>query len=87
MINWPIVGCAHGLASHVPTVQDLEILFCHLLLRINHPLVFMLIRSTIYPHLRDHPSVLKYGHVRGMTADVFFLDHDHPEGGAGEGNK
>ncbi len=50
------------------------------------PQISQLIRSTIYPSLRDHPRVAAYPHVPGMLADVFFLDHDHPEGGAEEGS-
>ncbi len=47
-----------------------------------------LIRSTLYPRLRDHPSVCRYPPVRGLALPgghgVCFLDHDHPEGGGGE---
>lgn len=42
-----------------------------------------LIRGTIYPHLRDHPLVASHPPLRGLAHNVFFLDHDHPEGGAG----
>jgi hypothetical protein len=50
------------------------------------PQISQLIRATIYPSLRDHARVSAYPHVPGMLRDVFFLDHDHPEGGAEEGS-
>lgn len=41
-----------------------------------------LVRETIYPRLEDHVSVTKYPEsVPGMVKTLFFLDHDHPEGG------
>ena len=40
-----------------------------------------LIKETSYPLLEDSNSVAAYPHVRGMTEDVFFFDHDHPENG------
>lgn len=52
------------------------------------PGISRLIRSTLYPLLRDHPSVCRYPPVRGLALPsghgVCFLDHDHPEGGGGE---
>ncbi len=42
-----------------------------------------LIRVPIYPQLRDHPRVLSYPAVRGLSHPLFFLDHGHPEGGGG----
>ena len=33
------------------------------------------------PHTQDHDRVLRYPPVRGMAHEVFFWDHDHPEGG------
>ncbi|GIL57516.1 hypothetical protein Vafri_12731, partial [Volvox africanus] len=47
------------------------------------PQISQLIRLTIYPQLRDHPRVLTYPAVRGLASPLFFLDHDHPEGGGG----
>ncbi|GIM16879.1 hypothetical protein Vretimale_19458 [Volvox reticuliferus] len=47
------------------------------------PQISQLIRLTIYPQLRDHPRVLSYPTVRGLASPLFFLDHDHPEGGGG----
>lgn len=43
-----------------------------------------LIRGTLYPGLRHHPSVLRYPPVRGMVHDLFFWSHDHKEGGSDE---
>ncbi|XP_062572126.1 NFX1-type zinc finger-containing protein 1-like [Saccostrea cucullata] len=33
----------------------------------------------IYPELKDHPCVLNYDRVRGITSNLFFIDHDEPE--------
>ncbi|KAG9004570.1 hypothetical protein FRB90_010846 [Tulasnella sp. 427] len=41
-------------------------------------------RKTLYPKLEDHELVSKYPPVRGMTTNVFFLDHRHPEEGNSE---
>jgi hypothetical protein len=49
------------------------------------PEISDLLRRTIYPRLRDAPRVLQHPHVPGLVHDVFFLDHDHSEGGADEG--
>jgi len=37
--------------------------------------------SSIYPQLQDHAKVLEYPDVQGTNANVFFFDHNHPEGG------
>ncbi|KXZ53505.1 hypothetical protein GPECTOR_7g955 [Gonium pectorale] len=47
------------------------------------PPISRLIRETIYPALRDHPRVAAYPPLRGLSHPLFFIDHDHPEGGAG----
>ncbi|KAG2490737.1 hypothetical protein HYH03_010892 [Edaphochlamys debaryana] len=47
------------------------------------PQISRLIRDTIYPQLRDHPRVLAYPPLRGLAHSLFFLDHAHPEAGAG----
>lgn len=40
----------------------------------------------IYPHLQDHPSVLKHPVVRGVGHNLFFVDHTQQEDArAGEG--
>ncbi|KAG8902313.1 hypothetical protein FRC00_012826 [Tulasnella sp. 408] len=48
------------------------------------PEISELIRCTLYPSLVDHGDVIGRPSIRGMAKDVFFLDHRHPEGGAGE---
>ncbi|KAL0023606.1 hypothetical protein WJX77_006297 [Trebouxia sp. C0004] len=48
------------------------------------PSVSRLIRNTIYPSLQDHASVCNYPRVKGMVHNVFFWDHNHPEGGRDE---
>lgn len=45
------------------------------------PCISELIRSTIYPNLRDHLSVSRYPDVRGMAHNVFFLMHAKYENG------
>lgn len=44
-----------------------------------HPSIAGLIRSTLYPKLRDHPSVSTYPEVDGMRKRLFWLDHDEKE--------
>ena len=34
--------------------------------------------------MQNHPSVTEYPKVRGMVHDVFFWNHNHPEGGKDE---
>ncbi|KAG8955926.1 hypothetical protein FRC04_006374 [Tulasnella sp. 424] len=48
------------------------------------PEVSELIRCTLYPSLIDNDTVKARPSIRGMAKDVFFLDHRHGEGGAGE---
>lgn len=41
-----------------------------------------LIRDTVYPKLKDHPSVLRYPEgIPGMVENLFFFNHDNPEDG------
>lgn len=47
-----------------------------------HPSISQLIRVPLYPLLQDDPSVLDYPEVIGMAKRLFWLDHNHPEGGA-----
>ena len=44
-----------------------------------YPSIAELIRSTLYPRLRDHPSVSKYPEVDGMRQRLFWLDHGKKE--------
>ncbi|KAG8909678.1 hypothetical protein FRC01_006802 [Tulasnella sp. 417] len=48
------------------------------------PEISELIRCTLYPSLIDHDAVMGRPSIRGMAKNVFFLDHRHAEGGAGE---
>ncbi|KIO21376.1 hypothetical protein M407DRAFT_29032 [Tulasnella calospora MUT 4182] len=48
------------------------------------PEISELIRCTLYPSLIDNDAVIGRPSIRGMAKDVFFLDHRHAEGGAGE---
>lgn len=44
-----------------------------------YPSISKLIRSTLYPTLQDHPSVLTYPEVDGMRKRLFWLDHNKKE--------
>lgn len=35
---------------------------------------------------QDHETVKRYPPLRGMQHDVFFVSHDHPEGGQEDGS-
>ncbi|KIO17978.1 hypothetical protein M407DRAFT_226703 [Tulasnella calospora MUT 4182] len=48
------------------------------------PQIADLVRRTLYPALKDHALVQASPPVRGMSRDVFFLDHRHGEDGGGE---
>lgn len=43
------------------------------------PEVAKLISPAIYPDLLNHPSVTEFPAVLGVTKNVFFVDHTHPE--------
>ncbi|KAJ3150080.1 hypothetical protein HDU86_006703 [Geranomyces michiganensis] len=45
------------------------------------PEISMLLKHTLYPALEDASGVLNYPKVKGMRHNVFFLDHNHQEGG------
>lgn len=49
-----------------------------------HPSISELIRSTLYPNLKDDLSVSDYPQVSGMRQRLFWLDHDNPEDGEAE---
>ncbi|KAL4911007.1 AAA domain-containing protein [Aspergillus multicolor] len=60
-----------------------QIPFCTLeTQRRMHPSISQLIRDTLYPRLRDDPSVSMYPEVIGMRKRLFWLDHRVPEGNA-----
>ncbi|KAG8908713.1 hypothetical protein FRC01_007272, partial [Tulasnella sp. 417] len=48
------------------------------------PRIADLVRRTLYPALKDHDLVQATPPIRGMSQDVFFLDHRHAEDGGGE---
>jgi len=43
------------------------------------PEVSSLITPAIYPNLIDHISVLNRPHIRGVTKDIFFINHTNFE--------
>ncbi|KAJ5687614.1 hypothetical protein N7536_010233 [Penicillium majusculum] len=47
-----------------------------------HPSISQLIRETLYPKLKDAPSVSEYPEVAGMRKRLFWLDHRQREGGS-----
>ena len=56
--------------------------FPHATLNIQHrmrPEIANLVRPHIYTSLVDHESVLKYGDVRGVKNNLFFIQHEHNE--------
>ena len=44
-----------------------------------HPSIAELIRSTLYPRLRDHSSVAAHPEIDGMRKRLFWLDHNENE--------
>ena len=56
--------------------------FSYASLEIQHrmrPEISRLIHPSIYDHLIDADVVKKYKHVKGVSKDVFFINHSHPE--------
>lgn len=47
-----------------------------------HPSISRLIRETLYPKLKDSPSVMQYPDVAGMRRRLFWFDHRCAEAGA-----
>ena len=45
------------------------------------PCIADLIRRLTYPTLKDHESVLKFPSVKGVSNDLLFVHHGHPEDG------
>ncbi|RZC41795.1 NFX1-type zinc finger-containing protein 1-like, partial [Asbolus verrucosus] len=43
------------------------------------PEVSSILKSTTYPFLKDHPSVHNKPSVMGVTKNVLFINHNHPE--------
>lgn len=57
------------------------------MLRVQHrmsPCISALIRKQTYPTLTDHSSVHQYPGVRGVTDNLLFINHSHPEDGAND---
>ncbi|GFO32608.1 nfx1-type Zinc finger-containing protein 1-like [Plakobranchus ocellatus] len=55
--------------------------FPHVVLQEQHrmrPEISMIMRH-IYPHLKDHAIVSSYDHIKGVTKDIFFVQHEEPE--------
>ena len=46
-----------------------------------HPSIANLVRNTLYPDLRDHPSTETHPAVPGMAKRLFWMDHRHLEAG------
>ncbi|KAH8821861.1 P-loop containing nucleoside triphosphate hydrolase protein [Xylogone sp. PMI_703] len=44
-----------------------------------HPSIAELVRCTLYPKLRDHPSVTRYPEIDGMRHRLYWLDHQQQE--------
>lgn len=59
-------------------------------LQVQHrmrPEIASLIRPSIYPDLKNHPSVWKYPPVCGIEKSLFFFDHKEPESNYGCSSK
>ncbi|XP_055891385.1 NFX1-type zinc finger-containing protein 1-like [Biomphalaria glabrata] len=55
----------------------------HVTLKIQHrmrPEISQMVKL-IYPELEDHPSVCQFEHIRGVSKDVFFINHNYHEVG------
>jgi superfamily I DNA and/or RNA helicase len=45
-----------------------------------HPSIAQIVRHTLYPHLKDSPSVCDYAEVAGIRRRLYWLDHRQSEG-------
>ncbi|GFN92405.1 nfx1-type Zinc finger-containing protein 1-like [Plakobranchus ocellatus] len=55
--------------------------FPHVVLQEQHrmrPEISMIMRH-IYPNLKDHSVVSSYDHIKGVSKDIFFVQHEEPE--------
>ncbi|XP_069936734.1 NFX1-type zinc finger-containing protein 1-like [Cherax quadricarinatus] len=43
------------------------------------PSISRLLVPSIYPQLKNHPSVDRYPDIKGITKNIFFISHDIPE--------
>lgn len=44
-----------------------------------HPEISLLLKKTLYPNLKDHPSTLLHPSVAGLSNRTYWLDHRNPE--------
>ncbi|XP_030319243.1 NFX1-type zinc finger-containing protein 1 isoform X1 [Calypte anna] len=70
---------------------NLEVSLFERLVKVNFPFVRLtyqhrmrpeiaqLLSPHIYQDLENHPSVLKYENIKGVVANLFFVEHDFPE--------
>ncbi|NXJ89686.1 ZNFX1 protein, partial [Corythaixoides concolor] len=70
---------------------NLEVSLFERLVKVNFPFVRLkyqhrmrpeiaqLLSPHIYQELENHPSVLKYENVKGVSSNLFFVEHDFPE--------
>ncbi|XP_054701392.1 NFX1-type zinc finger-containing protein 1 isoform X2 [Grus americana] len=70
---------------------NLEVSLFERLVKVNFPFVRLkyqhrmrpeiaqLLIPHIYQDLENHPSVLKYENIKGVTSNLFFVEHDFPE--------
>ncbi|NXG11509.1 ZNFX1 protein, partial [Sakesphorus luctuosus] len=70
---------------------NLEISLFERLIKVNFPFVCLkyqhrmrpeiaqLISPHIYQELENHPSVLSYENIKGVSSNLFFVEHDFPE--------
>ncbi|NXU72969.1 ZNFX1 protein, partial [Oreotrochilus melanogaster] len=76
---------------------NLEVSLFERLVKVNFPFVRLtyqhrmrpeiaqLLSPHIYQDLENHPSVLKYENIKGVVANLFFVEHDFPEQEVQEG--
>ncbi len=50
------------------------------------PVIYVSIRTILYPNLEDHDLVKKYPPIQGMEKDLFFFTHTNREKAADEGS-
>ncbi len=75
--------CSSGVRS--TTNEPMEFPFAQLnVQRRMRPDIADLVRRPLYPTLKDHSDVEEYPEVPGMYDHLYWLDHVHPEAGAGD---
>ncbi len=56
------------------------------MLRLQHrmrPAISAIVRELSYPALQDAETTRHRAHIKGLAADVVFVDHNYPESGGG----